>query len=85
MYKILFTSQAVKSIQRIPRNTAILIRNKIDFLAADPFNPILDTKKLHGRSGYQLRVGEWRILYELKNEELIIIIIKIGSRGDVYK
>jgi len=81
----MFSSQAVKTIQRLPRNTAVLIRKKIDLLAVDPFNPILDAKKLHGRSGYRLRVGEWRILYELKNEELIIIIIKIGSRGDVYK
>jgi len=42
----MFSSQAVKTIQRLPRNTAVLIRKKIDLLAVDPFNPILDAKKL---------------------------------------
>lgn len=81
----MFSSQAVKTIQKLPRNIAFLIREKIDLLAKDPYNPNLASKKLHGRAGYRIRVGDWRILYELKNEELIIIIIKIGSRGDVYK
>lgn len=81
----MFSSQAVKTIQKLPRNIALLIREKIDLLAKDPYNPNLASKKLHRRAGYRIRVGDWRILYELKNEELIIIIIKIGSRGDVYK
>ncbi|MBW6471941.1 MAG: type II toxin-antitoxin system RelE/ParE family toxin [Anaerolineaceae bacterium] len=85
MYRLLFSTQAVKALQKLPKKTAMLIRKKIDLLSLDPHNPILDTKKLHGRSGYRLRVGEWRIIYELKNDELIIIIVKIGSRGDVYK
>ena len=85
MYKILFSSQAVKTIQKLPHNKALLIREKINLLAADPYNPNLNSKKLHGRAGYRIRVGDWRIIYELKNEELIIIIIKIDSRGDIYK
>jgi mRNA interferase RelE/StbE len=85
VYKILFSSQAVKTIQKLPRNIALSIREKINLLAADPYNPNLNSKKLHGRAGYRIRVGDWRIIYELKNEELIIIIIKIGSRGDIYK
>ena len=85
MFKLIYSSQAVKTLLKISRSKAKSIREKINLLATDPYNTYLDVKKLQGRSGYRFRVGEWQILYELKNEELIIIIIKIASRGDVYK
>jgi mRNA interferase RelE/StbE len=85
VFKIIYSSQAVKTLLKIPRNKAKIIREKINVLATDPYNTFLDAKKLQGRSGYRLRVGDWRIIYEIKNDELIIIIMKIASRGDVYK
>ncbi|PKO10166.1 MAG: hypothetical protein CVU40_06090 [Chloroflexi bacterium HGW-Chloroflexi-2] len=66
MYRLLFSTQAVKAIQKLPQKTGMLLRKGIGLLSVDPYNPILDTKKLQGRSGYRLRVGEWRVNYELK-------------------
>lgn len=45
----------------------------------------LDIQKLAGRTGYRLRIGNWRALYRVKKEKLIIEVIKIGPRGDIYK
>jgi len=38
-----------------------------------------------GRDGYRLRIGRWRALYRVENDRLVILILHIGSRGDVYK
>jgi mRNA interferase RelE/StbE len=43
------------------------------------------TKKLKGRSGYRLRVGDYRVIMEIKREERLFVITNIGPRGDVYK
>lgn len=45
----------------------------------------LDIKKLAGRDGYRLRIGGWRALYRMENAQLIIEVLKIGPRGDIYK
>jgi mRNA interferase RelE/StbE len=69
----------------MPRNIAQRIREKIEFLAADPYAPNPNARKLIGRSGYRLRVGDWRIIYEIRKEELIILVLKIAAREEVYK
>ncbi|RPI58500.1 MAG: hypothetical protein EHM56_01630 [Chloroflexi bacterium] len=41
--------------------------------------------KLQNRPGYRLRVGDWRVIYEIENDELIILVLRIGLRGEVYR
>lgn len=53
----------------------------------DPFHhPQLDIKSLKGEHElYRLRIGKYRFIYEVKKNELIIIMFTAGSRGDIYK
>ena len=69
----------------MPRNAAKLIREKLDVIAVNPYADHLNAKKLQGREGYRLRVGDWRVVYKIQNEQLIIIVMKIASGGEVYK
>lgn len=85
MYKITYSNQAVRALLKTPKNTAKLIREKLDQLAQDPHGSNPNVKKLLGRPGYRLRVGDWRVIYEINDTEIIIIVMKIGSRGEVYK
>lgn len=84
-YKITFTKEAQKTLLRLPRNTAILVRKKLEQLAADPYAPMTNAKKLQNRSGYRLRIGDWRVIYEIKNDELVVLVLKIAQRGEVYR
>ena len=85
MYSVAFTKEALKTLRRIPRNVANLIREKIDTIAADPYAPHNNVTKLVGRPGYRLRIGDWRVIYNLQDEQLVILVIKIRPRGDVYE
>ena len=85
MYKINYSKEATKSLLRMPRNMAKLIREKLEMIAADPYADHPNAKKLQGREGYRLRVGDWRVIYTIQNEQLMIIVLKVASRGEVYK
>lgn len=82
MYKIEFTKQAVKDLKLIQKDYQIKILSTIKELALDPFNKKFDVKKLKGTTNsYRIRVGSYRIIYEIENN---ILIIKIQTRGNVY-
>jgi mRNA interferase RelE/StbE len=85
VYKITYTTQAAKSLLKMPRNTANLIREKLTQIANDPFVSIPNAKKLQGRPGYRLRVGDWRVIYEINKDQIMIIVMKIAPRGEVYR
>lgn len=85
VYNIAFSKEAAKSLQRMPRSTAQLIREKLEIIAADPYADHPNAKKLQGREGYRLRIGDWRVVYKIQNERFIIIVLKIASRGEIYK
>lgn len=84
MVKIAFSKQAIKMLKKIPVNVSRAIVKKIKELAENPFD-YPNVKKLTDFPGYRLRVGDWRIIYTVENKKLIINIINIKSRGEVYK
>lgn len=85
-YKVTFSSEAEKNLRKIDRNIARRILTSLAGLSNDPFNNS-NTKKMKGKEGaiYRLRVGNYRIIYEVINNELIIFVVRIGPRGDIYK
>ena len=85
MYEVVYTKQVDRTLRRMSRNQAQVIRIKIEGIAQNPYAQHNNLTKLVGRSGYRLRVGDWRILYELQDQQLILLVVKIASRGDVYR
>lgn len=83
MYQIEFSKQSIRALRRMPANTAALIRSKLNAVAQDPF-AAQGVKKLTGRDGYRLRVGDWRVLYLLDGGRLRVLVTEIGPRGDIY-
>jgi mRNA interferase RelE/StbE len=80
-----FTKQASKSLLKMPRNLAWLVREKLGEIAQDPYTQHPNVTKLQNRSGYRLRVGDWRIIYEIENDRLVILVLKIAPRGEIYR
>ena len=85
MYKIVFTNQVHKSLRRIPINIVIHIRKRLDQIAKDPYAKDIYITKLQNRPGYRLRAGDWRVIYDIREDELVILVLKIGSRGEIYR
>jgi mRNA interferase RelE/StbE len=85
VYILLYSKEAAKSLQRMPRNTAKLIREKLEMIAADPYADHPNAKKLQGREGYRLGVGDWQVVYKIQSEKLVMIVLKVASRKEVYK
>lgn len=84
MYKITLSKQADKTLRRISRKTAKNIVLKIKELANSPYQ-MRNIKKLTDHPGYRLRTGDWRIVYTIHENELLIHVVKIKPRGEVYK
>ena len=80
MYRVEYSKQAMKALLKMPRNTAGLIRRKIEQLATNP-HAMPNAVKLVGRPGCRLRVGNWRIIYEVEEDKLIVLVLKIAPRG----
>ena len=84
MYKVTFSKHADKTLRRMPRNTAQNIVKKLKELAVNP-KRMRNVKKLTDHPGYRLRIGDWRVVYTLNENEVLIHVVKIKSRGEIYK
>lgn len=84
MYELRFSLAAAKALKKAPREVAVRIRSKLDELAVDPFSAP-NVKKLTDHPGYRLRVGDWRVLYLVEREVLVIQVVEIGHRKEVYR
>lgn len=85
MHAIEFTRQAAQALKAMPRNVAATIRAKIDVLATNPYAPNPNATRLAGRPGYRLRVGDWRVLYQIEDGRLVILVVAICPRGSAYQ
>ncbi len=80
-YEIKIDKRAVKFLQKQPKNQ----QNRI-FEAISKLPVSGDIKPLQQRHGYyRLRVGDYRIIYTVDNDILVVFVIEIGNRGDIYK
>jgi mRNA interferase RelE/StbE len=85
MYQVLFSKEAQRSLLSLPRPLAAKIREKLTVVAKDPYAYHNNVTKLQNRPGYRLRVGDWRVIYEIRGAELVILVVKIAPRGEVYR
>ena len=70
---------------RLPQKIKFAIVHKLHQLAADPDESFLDIHMLKGREAFRLRVGQYRVIYTRQDDCLIIEVVKIRPRGDVYR
>jgi mRNA interferase RelE/StbE len=83
MYSLHILRRAVKDIANLPKGYAKLVSEHIDRLGRDP-RPS-DAKKLKGTTDYSLRVGVYRILYEIDDNARIVTVYRVKHRREVYR
>ena len=81
-YRILIKKSAAREIEGIEKKDRIRIIEKIRSLAKDPYPP--GSKKLSGQEKFRIRQGNYRILYQVIRNELIVHVVKVGHRSKVY-
>lgn len=82
-YRIVIKKSAAKEIERLDREDRIRIVERIRKMAFDP-RPV-GSKKLSGQEKYRVRQGNYRILYKIADNELIVTVVQVGHRKDIYK
>ena len=83
-YTVRISKRAERELRKIDRRDQVKIAARIDQLASDP-RPA-DVKKLAtGEDLYRVRAGDYRILYRIEDEELLVLVVRIGPRGEVYR
>jgi mRNA interferase RelE/StbE len=82
-YKLVFAKNVRKDLRKIPNKDVIKILELIESLASNPFPS--NVKKLSHMDKFRIRYRQYRIVYQLIKNELIMYVIKIGDRKDIYK
>ena len=85
IYRIEYTPSASRQLAKLHKAVVqTRLMPKIDSLAETPRPP--DAKKLQGFDNtYRIRVGDYRILYEIHDNILLVLIVEVGHRGRVYR
>ncbi len=83
-YSVYIKPSAQKALARLDRDIRRRISSRIDLLARDPRPP--GTEKLAGAEDlYRIRIGEYRVIYQIRDKELIVLVVRVGHRKDVYR
>ena len=82
-YKILFCKSVARDIRRIPNQDVRRILKTIVSLSEDP-RPS-GAEQLSGQERYRVRQGNYRIIYEINDKEVLVAVVKVGHRKDVYR
>lgn len=83
-YKVRFSKTALKATRYLPRKVSENIASKLETLTTSD-NHCLDITKIQGWPYLRLVVGDYRVIFEPINHEVVVYVIKIGHRKDVYR
>jgi len=81
-YSIRVTETAKKQLSKIDKQTARRIDSKLREIASDPFAHVT---RLVGLELYKMRVGDYRVLMSIQKDKLVVMVVEIGHRRNVYK
>lgn len=82
MYEIIVSDKAKEQLKKLPQEIKNRIGNVLERIRIRPFYFV---KRLVGTLYYRLRVGDYRIILDIQNENLIIFVIEVGHRKNIYK
>jgi mRNA interferase RelE/StbE len=84
VYRVVTAQAFDKALAKLPANWQKRIVAKVEEVAMNPYSPNNNLTKLQGRRGYRLRIGDWRVIYELEDERLVMLVLEVGQRGGIY-
>ncbi len=82
MYDIVYSDKAVKQLEKLDREIHVRIITTLERLRIRPESH--DIKKLVGMPGFRFRVGDYRVIFDLEKEKLLILVLEIGHRRNIY-
>lgn len=85
-YSIEFVKSARKDFEKLPVRISERIVEALHLLSLNPYSELLKVKKLKGAEDlFRVRLGDYRMIYEIRNSRLVVVVIKIGHRREVYR
>ena len=86
VYCVRFVRSAQKEFDSLPSKIRSKTAEALTLLAQNPYSELLKVKHLKGADElYRVRLGDYRIVYEVQNDVLLVVVIKIGHRSEVYR
>lgn len=82
MYELIYSDSALKQLEKLDKDTRERIVSVLERLRIRPES--CDIKKLIGMPGYRLRVGDYRVIFDMEKDKLIILVLQIGHRKNIY-
>ena len=82
-YTVLIERFALKQILKLDKQVIPIIKTAIASLCDNPRS--YGYKKLKGENAYHIRVGDYRIIYEIEDDKIIITVVSVGHRKEIYK
>lgn len=84
-YSVLFDEAARKALKKLQRADQQRISDRIDALAHDPRPPGVEALQGSEKGYLRLRIGDFRVVYSVEDNRLIVLVVRIGNRRDVYR
>ncbi|MGH7471807.1 MAG: type II toxin-antitoxin system RelE family toxin [Longimicrobiales bacterium] len=82
-YRVFIKPSAVKELVQIPLKDRKRLARRIEALAEDPRPP--GCEKLSGQERYRIRQGQYRVIYGIEDDHLIVLVVRVAHRRDVYR
>jgi mRNA interferase RelE/StbE len=82
-YSVVFARRARKTLQRLDRQTAKRIVKVVESLVEQPRPP--GAHQLKGSFEWRIRVGYYRVIYEIHDDRLFVLVVKVGHRREIYR
>ena len=81
-YEIIISPTAQRQLEKLGKNTQERILAALERMKIRPYDFV---KKLSGYSFFRLRVGDYRVMLDIQDDKLIILVVKVGHRKNIYK